>query len=212
MLPRVSGEENLDGPNLRTRLRVCHDGLVAESFAGKLLIASPRLDDSNFHRTVVLLCMHDEAGAFGLVLNRPVADAEISSHLPQWCEHVPSPTVIFQGGPVEPAAALALGRQRLGAAQGVPKPVLDSIGLVDLGLPPEDLLPQIDLLRIFAGYAGWGAGQLEGELAEGSWFVVDPEPADVFSQDPPSLWRAVLRRQSGRLAMFAYFPADPSTN
>ena len=65
---------------------------------------------------------------------------------------------------------------------------------------------------MFAGYAAWGSGQLEGEIEAGAWFVVDAEPADVMSQDPGQLWKRVLRRQGPRLAMVAAFPPDPSQN
>ena len=67
-------------------------------------------------------------------------------------------------------------------------------------------------LRVFVGYAGWSPGQLELELSAGGWLVVDLAADDPFSADPSSLWQVVLRRQGGRLAMFASAPEDPSTN
>ncbi|MFJ9410805.1 YqgE/AlgH family protein [Streptomyces sp. NPDC101393] len=87
-----------------------------------------------------------------------------------------------------------------------------AIGLVDLEAPPELLAAILGSLRIFAGYAGWGPGQLEDELAEGAWYVVESEPGDVSSPDPEQLWRAVLRRQRNELAMVATYPDDPSLN
>jgi putative transcriptional regulator len=77
-----------------------------------------------------------------------------------------------------------------------------------MGGPPRG----IDSVRLFAGYAGWGGGQLEGEIDEGTWFVVDADPGDALTPDPDTLWEDVLRRQGGRLAMFALCPADPSQN
>jgi putative transcriptional regulator len=65
---------------------------------------------------------------------------------------------------------------------------------------------------VFAGYSGWGAGQLEREIEEEAWFVVDADPADPFSDNPETLWRDILKRQRGRLAMFAYAPKDPQVN
>ncbi|MEU9113504.1 YqgE/AlgH family protein [Streptomyces sp. NPDC048483] len=87
-----------------------------------------------------------------------------------------------------------------------------AIGLVDLEAPPELLAAVLGSLRIFAGYAGWGPGQLEDELVEGAWYVVESEPGDVSSPDPEQLWRAVLRRQRNELAMVATYPDDPSLN
>ncbi len=82
---------------------------MAASLAGKLLVATPSLVDPNFARTVVLICEHNAEGALGVVLNRPMEHATIGEHLPAWAPFVSTPPVIFQGGPVEPATALALG-------------------------------------------------------------------------------------------------------
>lgn len=87
-----------------------------------------------------------------------------------------------------------------------------AIGLVDLEAPPELLASAVGSLRIFAGYAGWGPGQLEDELVEGAWYVVESEPGDVSSPSPERLWREVLRRQRNELAMVATYPDDPSLN
>jgi len=86
------------------------------------------------------------------------------------------------------------------------------IGLIDLDAPPQILAAEMSSLRIFAGYAGWGAGQLESEIDEGAWYVVDAELGDAFVAQPEDLWRAVLRRQPGELAFVATFPDDPSEN
>ena len=67
-------------------------------------------------------------------------------------------------------------------------------------------------VRLFAGYAGWAAGQLEGELEVGGWYVIDASPQDPLSAQPDDLWREVLRRQDGPLRRLAAFPRDPSTN
>jgi putative transcriptional regulator len=86
------------------------------------------------------------------------------------------------------------------------------IGLIDLDAPPQILAAEMSSLRIFAGYAGWGSGQLEAEIDEGAWYVVDAELGDAFVAQPEDLWRAVLRRQPGELAFVATFPDDPSEN
>jgi putative transcriptional regulator len=86
------------------------------------------------------------------------------------------------------------------------------LGLVDLDAPPGLLAAAIVSLRVYAGYAGWGAGQLQAEIDEGAWYVVPAEPADVFDTDPEHLWRRVLRRQPGALSFMSTYPADPSLN
>ena len=186
---------------------------MTESYAGKLLIASPKLVDPNFLRTVVLICSHDEKGAFGLVLNRPLEGVQVGEHVPAWVEHVAEPTVVFQGGPVEPTVGLGLALCREAEdAQGW-TPVVGRMGLVDLARPPgADGSTDIERARVFVGYSGWGAGQIEAEMADEAWFAVDAEPGDAFTEDPGRLWHDVLRRQGGKLAMFAFFPQDPTVN
>jgi putative transcriptional regulator len=185
---------------------------VTESLTGKLLVASPALQDPNFKRTVVYLCAHGEDGAFGLIVNRPINGAPIGDHLPQWMEHVSLPAVLFQGGPVEASAAFGLARlQRRPPTEGW-LPVQEGVGLLDIGLDAGAIAGDLDGLRVFSGYSGWAAGQLEGEIAQEAWFVVDARPDDLFTPEPEALWREVLRRQPGKLAMFAYFPEDPTLN
>lgn len=175
---------------------------------GKLLVASPAIADPNFYRTVILLLRYDDEGAFGLVLNRPLEDVAVDEHLPSWATNVSEPRVVFAGGPVEREVAFALGRCPENAE--LPGMVLPGVAVLDVSTDPAaDVL---DGVRIFSGYAGWGAGQLEEEMKDSGWFVVDPIPGDVFSPAPHQLWRDVLRRQKGELAMFAHFPPSPSHN
>jgi putative transcriptional regulator len=181
---------------------------VSDSLRGKLLVASPALLDPNFERTVVLICAHDAQGAFGLVLNRPIEQAPVIDHVSAWAEWVPNPAVVFLGGPVEPTTALALGQLR--APEDTP--ILENVGLVDLSRRPDESGVVPGAARLYAGYSGWGGGQLESELAGNSWFVVDPDVQDVFSEEPLTLWQRVLRRQGGKLAMFANFPRDVRVN
>ncbi|MGI5482530.1 YqgE/AlgH family protein [Streptomyces lavendofoliae] len=181
------------------------------SLTGRLLVATPALADPNFDRAVVLLLDHDDEGSLGVVLNRPTP-VGVGDILEGWAPLAGEPGVVFQGGPVSLDAALGLA-----VIPGDEGPlgwrrVYGAIGLVDLQTPPELLAAALGSLRIFAGYAGWGPGQLEDELAEGAWFVVDSEPGDVSSPRPESLWREVLRRQRGELAMIATYPDDPSLN
>ncbi|GAA2468955.1 YqgE/AlgH family protein [Streptomyces thermolineatus] len=184
------------------------------SLTGRLLVATPALADPNFDRAVVLLLDHDEEGSLGVVLNRPTP-LGVGDVLEPWAGLAGSPQVVFQGGPVSLDSALGLAVVPGEAQEGDPlgwRRVHGAIGLVDLDAPPELLAAELGSLRIFAGYAGWGPGQLEDEVDEGAWYVVESEPGDVYSPDPERLWRAVLRRQRSELAMVATYPDDPSLN
>jgi putative transcriptional regulator len=177
---------------------------------GRLLVAAPPLVDPNFDRTVVLMLEHGHDGALGLILNRP-SETPLDDVFPEWQPMASTPATVFTGGPVSPDAVIALGRGR-GTTRAGWLGIDGELGTVDLGLHPLDLGIALHALRVFHGYAGWAPGQLEGELEQGAWFVLDSEPDDPFAPDPETLWRAVLRRQRSRIAMFAHFPDDPSTN
>ncbi len=187
------------------------------SLTGRLLVATPKLADPNFDRAVVLLLDHDAEGSLGVVLNRPTP-VGVGDVLEPWAPLAGVPRVIFQGGPVSLDSALGLavvpGEPRAGG-EGDPlgwRRVHGAIGLIDLEAPPELLAAELGSLRIFAGYSGWGPGQLEKELVDGAWYVVESEPGDVSTPHPEKMWRAVLRRQRGELAMVATYPDDPSLN
>ncbi len=179
---------------------------------GRLLVATPVLEDPNFKRAVVLLLDHNVEGALGIVVNRPL-EVDVSAVLPVWQPYATAPGRLFQGGPV--ALDSALGVVAVPGDDEEPvgvKRIMGSLGLVDLDIPPQIIAGGVAGLRIFAGYAGWGAGQLEGEIAEGAWYVVDAEARDAFTDAPEQLWRQVLRRQRGDLALVSTFPDDPSLN
>jgi len=118
---------------------------------------------------------------------------------------------VFSGGPVATEAVIALARSGSDDTEGWVS-VLGEVGTVDVGRDPDDLAPHIDALRVFVGYSGWSPGQLESEIEQDAWFVAPSEPTDPFSPHPDRLWREVLRRQRGRVAMFANYPEDPETN
>jgi putative transcriptional regulator len=179
--------------------------------AGQLLVATPVLGDPNFAKTVVLILDHDGDGTLGVVLNRPTP-VDVEELLPSWHPLTTGPPVVFQGGPVATDSALGLA-----AVPGSGEPmgwrrVVGRLGLVDLDAPPELLAAELGAMRIFAGYAGWSPGQLEDEVAEGAWYVVDSEPGDAFSAAPDQLWRSVLRRQRGEIALLSTYPDDPTHN
>lgn len=185
---------------------------MSEPAPGMLLVASPALMDPNFSDTVVLVLDADEDGALGLVLNRPTPVA-VADVLEPWQDVVTEPEVLFRGGPVSPEGALAVGVLR--SAEDVPvgfREIVGRLGIVDLDTPVELVDGTLEGLRVFAGYAGWGAGQLEDEISRGDWYVVPAEEVDVFRHDLDDLWRDVLRRQPGQLAWHATRPADPELN
>lgn len=169
------------------------------SLKGKLLVAAPGLLDPNFFRTVVLILEHTEEGAVGVVLNRP-SDFELVAALPDWEERAAAPSVVFVGGPVAEGTAICLGR--VGGS--------DDIAVVDASIDPDDL--GADEVRFFSGYAGWGMGQLEEEVDEGAWLVLDADPDDALVDEPELLWSRVLERQGGFLAVLARYPDDPLAN
>jgi putative transcriptional regulator len=179
---------------------------------GRLLVAQPSLRDPNFERTVVLVLEHGEDGAIGVVLNRP-SEFGVDGALPNWAALASAPAVVFIGGPVvEAGTAICLARARAEAPDEVFKPVLEGVGTLDVNRAPEELGSAIEEVRVYAGYAGWTAGQLEGEIEAGGWFVVDARPVDGFTSDPERLWHAVLGRQPGEMGWFATFPPDITMN
>ena len=194
----------------------CMDEIGSDALAGRLLVATPLLGDPNFRRTVVLIVEHEVVeGTLGVVLNRPTK-IPVGQVLEPWTELVTGPSVVFKGGPVAPNSALALALvpgedEPLGWRALDGAPALARLGLVDLDAPPSVLAPAIQSLRVYAGYAGWGPGQLQSEIDEGAWYVLHGEPADVFAE-PERLWHDVLRRQGGDMALLATYPEDPSLN
>lgn len=178
---------------------------------GRLLVATPEIADGVFFRSVVLMLHHDVDGAQGLILNRPL-EADLDAVLPGWGSVATAPARLFQGGPVGLDSALGIvGLGPTDPVAGVRR-LFGGVGLVDLDSEPDRIRPEVAAVRVFAGYAGWSAGQLEGEIAEGSWYVVEREAADLFVAEAERLWHDVLARQAGPLALVATFPRDPSLN
>ena len=178
--------------------------------AGQLIIASPSLLDPNFHRTVVLITAHDENGAMGIVLNRP-AESTVSDALPELSPLLEDgDSLVHVGGPVEPSAVMALAEfDEPDAAAAI---VFADIGFVPAESDSELAVSATRRVRIFAGYAGWGAGQLEAEIEEEAWIVGPPDAEDVFTDSWGGLWSDVLRRMGGPYALVATMPPDPSLN
>lgn len=186
--------------------------MTSPAAPGQLLVAAPDLTDPNFSDTVVLILDVDDDGALGVVLNRP-SDVPVAEVLPSWRGLTSEPDVLFRGGPVSLDGALAVGI--LADRHDVPvgfRQIADELGLIDLDTPTELAAGAVEGMRVYAGYAGWGAGQLEGEIARGDWYVVPATAADVTRADVSRLRDEVLRRQPGELAWSANRPVDPEMN
>lgn len=176
-----------------------------------MLVATSAIGAGPFWRSVVYLLDHDEDGALGVIVNQPL-DADVNDVLPGWAAWVNAPGCLFAGGPVALDSALAVGVVDDPTARPIGwRPLTGRIGLVDLDGPiPGD--GDFVGLRVFAGYAGWGSGQLEGEIEEGSWIVVPAIESDLMSATPDRLWSEVLRRQKGEVRFWATLPDDPGLN
>jgi putative transcriptional regulator len=180
---------------------------------GRLLVATPPLADPNFDRSVVFVLEHHDEGAIGVVLNRPTGE-HLDEPLDRWAELQAEPGAVFIGGPVETDALIALAATRptAEADSELLAPIVGDIASADLTADPALVAGDVEGVRVFRGYAGWGPGQLEGEIEQGAWLVLDAVTSDVFTDAPDDLWRAVIRRQPGRLAWLAMAPDDLSSN
>jgi len=185
--------------------------------SGQLLVATPPLEDPNFDRTVVYVIDHGDDGTVGVVVNRPTDDS-LDDPIDRWTEFMAEPAVLFEGGPVERNALIGLGHVD---AHDTADPdgtevgwtlVTRDLASIDLSLDPALFAGAVHRLRVFRGYSGWSPGQLEMEIEEGAWIVVDATLDDVFTSEPTDLWRSVLRRQGGTIAWIANAPDDLSAN
>jgi putative transcriptional regulator len=180
-----------------------------DSLAGQLLLASPALYDPNFRRTVVLIGVHSEEGAMGVVLNRP-SEVTVGEAVPQLEQAVAEQELLYVGGPVQPSSIVFLAEFLDPSPAGLL--VLGRIGFPAPDADIDELTQATACRRVFAGYAGWGEGQLDAEMEQGDWIVHTALPEDVFTDVPEELWGAVLRRKGGGYALLARMPVDPSVN
>lgn len=179
------------------------------SLKGQLLLASSDLFDPNFRRAVVLVTAHSDEGAMGLVLNRP-SEATVAEAVPALADVVPEDSVVHAGGPVEPGAVVVLAEfEDPGAAAAL---VFADVGFMAAEADTAMLPLETRRTRVFAGYAGWGPGQLEAELEAEGWIVEPARREDVFFDVVEDLWSEVLRRKGGPYALLATMPPDPSMN
>ena len=189
--------------------RVAKIGVMDESLRGKLLVASPALVDPNFARAVVLITEHNDEGAMGIVLDRP-SDTTVGEVVPQLAEAAGAEAPIYVGGPVQPAAIVVLAEFSDPAAAAWI--VVADVGFASADLETVELDGVTRRARVYAGYSGWGAGQLEAEMELDSWIVEPPLPAELFPDSPDTLWNDVLARKGGQYALVARMPEDPSVN
>lgn len=175
------------------------------SYAGQLLIATPLVKGPPFQRSVVYLGEHGPLGALGVILNNPTT-VTVSEILPDLAQLASDPAVIHLGGPVQTDAAIVLAQSTTQEfAMGT---VFPDIGVVDPSEPPVDT----SALRVYAGFSGWGPGQLEAEIAEGSWWRIVARREDLFTSEDVDLWARSVRRAGGRTALHVTYPDDPNMN
>jgi putative transcriptional regulator len=180
-----------------------------ESLRGQLLVAGPDLLDPNFRRSVILVGEHGAEGAMGVILNRP-SPVSVGDAVPPLADLVDDADLVHVGGPVQPQAIVVLGDfDDPGEAAAL---VLGSIGFLPGEIETAADVGSVSRARVYAGYAGWGPGQLESEIEEESWIVERALPEDVFTDAAETLWSAVLRRKGGPFAVLALMPPDPTRN
>jgi putative transcriptional regulator len=175
---------------------------VPDSLRGHLLIAAPSLFDY-FRRAVVLVLEHTPEGAMGVVLGRET-ETRVADAVPALADLPGADEFVCLGGPVSPESVVALGDFEHPEEAGTQ--VVGSLGTLD----PDGANDSLRRVRVFAGYAGWGAGQLEDELEEDAWIVQAADPEDPFRSG--DIWSGVLARKGGRYRLMATMPADPSLN
>jgi putative transcriptional regulator len=179
-----------------------------ESLKGKLLIAGAGIEGGVFRQTVIVMAEHDENGALGFVLNRP-SHALLENIAPPLSDLSGMDEKLYLGGPVQPEVVVVLAEYAKIAEDA--QLIFGSVGFA----PPEaleEVQGRVARAKAFSGYAGWGPGQLEGEMEDGGWIVDDARPGDVFTDDPDGLWREVVGRKGSRFQLLSTMPFDPSTN
>jgi putative transcriptional regulator len=178
------------------------------SLAGKFLLAAPPLVDPNFVRTVVLIIRHDDDGAFGLVVNRPM-QVDVGAALGEAMEAARESTLpVYSGGPCQGPVFVLHTDPTIGGEE--------PLGGVYVTTEPEAietlLRTQADPFKLFASYSGWGKGQVESELSEGSWQVLEASESEVFSTDGQLWSRLHTKANLSKYVDPDRIPDDPSVN
>jgi putative transcriptional regulator len=183
--------------------------IMVQSLSGQLLLASPTLMDPNFKRAVVLIGVHSEEGAMGVVLNRP-SEVTVGEAVPALEQVVQEQEPVYVGGPVQPSSIVFLAEFLDPTPAGLL--VLGRIGFPAPDADIDELTEATARRRVFAGYAGWSEGQLDAEVDQGDWIAHIAVPDDVFTEVPDELWSSVLTRKGGSYSLLASMPLDPSVN
>lgn len=178
------------------------------SLRGHLLISGGGLFDPNFRHTVVLVGEHNSEGALGVVVNRPL-DVTVEEAVPVLGPLVRPGEHLYQGGPVQPSQPVLLAE--LAYPELADVLVFGSIGFL-IGEIPADIGPGIRRARVFAGYSGWGPGQLEAEMEQRAWITEKALEDDVFTDDPEALWSRILERKGPGYRRLSRMPFDPTVN
>ena len=180
------------------------------STRGRHLVASPSLNDPNFEFTVVFMLEHSNEGALGVVLTRP-SELPVTDMFDGWVDHAAAPSVVFRGGPVSLSSVIALGVAACAGPSGGVNPIAAGIGTVDLDTDPTELIA-LQGVRFFAGYASWAPGQLDAELVDDAWIVLDATESDLLHPEPAELWWTVVGRQRSDIRLLANYPSEPWVN
>ena len=175
---------------------------MEDSLRGQLLIAAPSLHDY-FRRAVVLVIEHGPEGAIGVVLNRE-SEALVAEAVPQLAEFAGEDELVRIGGPVAPQSVVALGEFADPDEAGTL--VVGSLGTLD----PDGENGSLRRIRVFAGYTGWAAGQLDDELEQEAWVTTPAQPDDAFAEG--DIWAEALQRKGGSYRLLSTMPVDPSLN
>ena len=181
---------------------------MTTDLTGHLLLSNATLFDPNFRRTVVLIGHHDEDGAVGVVLNRPLG-VTVDAAVPPLSDLVDADEELYEGGPVQPDAAVIVAEFADASHAGVV--AFGAVGFLPDEMETDDR-DAIVRARVFAGYSGWGPGQLEAEIGEEAWLLTPATETDVFTAEPDRLWERVVRRLGPAYAMLRTMPPDPSLN
>lgn len=179
-----------------------------DTLQGRLLISSGGLYDPNFRHTVVLVGEHTADGALGVVLNRPL-NVRVEEIFPPLAELVAPGEPLYQGGPVQTEGAVLLAE--FANPELADLLVFGSVGFL-VGDVSADVQEGLIRARVFAGYSGWGPGQLEAEMEADSWILDPARVEDVFTDAPEALWSRVLQRKGPEFKQLSKMPFDPSMN
>jgi putative transcriptional regulator len=169
---------------------------------GRFLVASRTLREANFVETVVLLVDYNQRGARGLIINRP-SELRLAKVFPELAGLQQREDTVYMGGPVEPQRLMLLIRTTSAPAEA--QQVMADIYVSTSRKVLEHLVDTLDTARRFrayAGYAGWGPGQLEREVSQGAWHIVPAEADTVFDTAPADIWPAMIQKSSIRWLSF----------